>query len=115
MRRTLANALEGSLGNKWAKQVLNDVQTAYVRDGAGVARDFPLSQLANPLDYLTLGQLLDLAMARDEARRAGLTPTLLGTPSSCPYQEPSWSHATSAGRGSAHYSVRAARDEAAPF
>src|SRR5450759_813637 len=77
VRRILANALEGSLGNKWAKQVLNEAQTAYVREAAGVATDFPLSGFANPLDYLTLGQLLDLAIARDEAARAGLTPRIL--------------------------------------
>jgi hypothetical protein len=77
VRRILANALEGSLGNKWAKQVLNETQTAYIRETAGVATDFPLNGLANPLDYLTLGQLLDLAVARNEAARAGLTPPIL--------------------------------------
>lgn len=77
VRCILANALEGSLGNKWAKQVLNGTEAAYVREAAGVVADFPLTGLANPLDYLTLGQLLDLAIVRDEAAGAGLTPSVL--------------------------------------
>jgi hypothetical protein len=77
LRRHLSEALQASLGQKWAKQVLKTDLVAYIRASAGVPSDFPLERLANPLDYLTLAQLLDFAQTRDEARTAGFSAFLL--------------------------------------
>lgn len=76
LRRVMAGALEASLGRKWAKQVIPEVQARYIRQAAGVPEEFPLHELANPLDYMTLGQLLDLADLRAEMPGVGLSETL---------------------------------------
>lgn len=76
LRLIMLDAFEASLGRKWAKQILSEENATYIRQSAGVPEDFPLHQLANPLDYMTLGQLLDLVDGRLEMAATGLTPVL---------------------------------------
>ncbi|MGW4131885.1 hypothetical protein [Amycolatopsis japonica] len=77
VRKILADSLETSLGKKWAKQVLHKEEETYIRDAANMATTVGLDKLANPLDYLTLGQLLDIAEKRTEGRTAGLNQRIL--------------------------------------
>jgi len=77
VRQALAESLEYSLGRKWAKQVLQSEEQDYIREASNMATTVGLDKLANPLDYLTLGQLLDIAEKRIEGRAAGLTQRVL--------------------------------------
>lgn len=77
IRQALADSLEYSLGRKWAKQVLQHEEQSYIREASNMATAIGLEKLANPLDYLTLGQLLDIAEKRTEGRTAGLNQKLL--------------------------------------
>ncbi|MGC4938059.1 hypothetical protein [Kribbella sp. DT2] len=74
LRQAMARALEQSLGRKWAVQALADDQLNYVRTAAGLESSRSLTELANPLDFLTLGQLIDLIDGRRTSAPIGLSP-----------------------------------------
>ncbi|MEV6608423.1 hypothetical protein [Kutzneria sp. NPDC051319] len=77
IRRSLAFAFEAKLGTKWHGQVLRRELIEYIRKSANFSADFNIGRLSNPLDYLTLGQLIDLAAERSEASHIGFDADLL--------------------------------------
>jgi len=77
IRRRLAEAFEAKLGKRWPLQVLDRGTAAYIRDASGLRNNVALEFLANPLDFLTLGQLLGLLDQRSEAKHAGFDHRLI--------------------------------------